>query len=69
MKAGQIVTYHQPAGEKSLGNGAVKHVAVITAVWSKDRVNLKVLPDCGEIQDRTSVPRAFHSGMAYGFEE
>lgn len=51
---GQIVKYIQPAGEKPY-NGHRDHPAIITAVWSETCVNLKVLFDCGPVEDRTSV--------------
>lgn len=68
-KVGAIVIFHQPEGEDSMGNGARKHPAIITRVWGPDCVNVKVLPDCGSVVDRTSVPRAFHSGQNWGFQE
>jgi hypothetical protein len=68
-RLGATVVYHQPPGEKSLGNGAKEHPAIITRVWGPDCVNIKVFPDCGEIVDRTSIPRAFYSGQNWGFQE
>lgn len=68
-KLGQVIIFHQPNSEKSLGNGATEHPAIITRVWGPDCVNLKVLPDCGIVCDRTSVPRAFHGGSSWGFRE
>lgn len=68
-RIGQMVTFHQSKHETSLGNGVMEHPAVITRAWGHDCVNLKVFPDCGSIVDRTSVPRAFHGGNAWGFSE
>jgi hypothetical protein len=39
----------------SNGNKEGPYAAIVTRVWSPTCVNLKVLPDCGEIYDSTSV--------------
>jgi hypothetical protein len=69
LQVGQIVVFYQGDQEASLGNGAMKHPAIITRVWGPDMVNLTVFPDCGSVTDRTSVPRAFHGGNSWGFVE
>jgi hypothetical protein len=56
-KVGLIVHYI-PNGRAEETNSAPYHPAVITRVWGTDEnacVNLKVLPDCGQPFDRTSV--------------
>jgi len=53
---GQIVVFVQPEHEQPF-NGHREHPAVVTAVWAADCVNLKVLFDCGPVEDRTSQLR------------
>lgn len=36
-------------------NGTFEHPGIVTRVWSDACVNVKVLPDCGELVDATSV--------------
>lgn len=46
------------ADERMTANGHHDHVqaGVVTQVWSPTCVNVKVLADCGEVFDVTSVP-------------
>ena len=53
---GRVVIYTQLKGE-NLHNGHADHPAIITRVWSPECVNLKVLFDCGPVEDQTSVVR------------
>ena len=39
--------------------------AIITRVWSAVCVNMKIIPDCGAMQDRTSV--VHHSANPAGY--
>lgn len=52
---GRIVLYREPG---FVSNGDNEHVAIITRVWTRDCVNLTVLPDCGAPVSKTSV--VFH---------
>jgi hypothetical protein len=56
MKVGEIVIFL--AGDDHVHNGTRAHPAIVTRVWgegARPYVNLKVLPDCGEPFDATSV--------------
>lgn len=56
LRVGHIVVFL--AGDDRVHNGTVEHPAIVTRVWGKGprpTVNLKVLPDCGEPFDATSV--------------
>jgi hypothetical protein len=56
MRVGTIVVFL--AGSDHVHNGSREHPAVVTRVWGEGPtplVNLKVLPDCGEPFDATSV--------------
>jgi len=41
--------------------------AIITRVWSHGCVNLKIIPDCGAMQDRTSVVHELLNPAGYHF--
>lgn len=41
--------------------------AIITRVWSAICVNLKIFPDCGAVQDRTSVCHQSANPVNYNF--
>lgn len=49
---GQIVTCVIVAGKS---NGHTQQPAIVTNVWSDSCVNIKVIPDCGDLFDATSV--------------
>lgn len=56
MTVGRIVVFL--AGDDHVHNGTREHPAIVTRVWGPGplpTVNLKVLPDCGEPFDATSV--------------
>jgi hypothetical protein len=41
--------------------------AVVTRIWSYGCVNLKIFPDCGPVQDRTSVVHQSLNTAGYHF--
>lgn len=41
--------------------------AIVTRVWSHGCVNLKIIPDCGPMQDRTSVVHVSLNPAGYHF--
>lgn len=41
--------------------------AIVTRVWSHGCVNLKIIPDCGAMQDRTSVVHQSLNYAGYSF--
>jgi hypothetical protein len=41
--------------------------AIVTRVWSHGCVNLKIIPDCGPMQDRTSVVHQSLNRAGYHF--
>lgn len=41
--------------------------AIITRVWSAICVNMKIIPDCGAMQDRTSVVHRSANPAGYHF--
>ena len=75
MKVGTIVIF--VAGDDHVHNCTREHPAVVTRVWSDDpddktpTVNLKVLPDCGEPFDATSVMhwKRLDYGATYVYHE
>lgn len=52
---GRIVIYHCDESKKQMNNNDIDAPAIITAVWSEQCVNLKVLLDGPEILWMTSV--------------
>lgn len=56
MRVGTVVVFM--AGNDHTHNGTREHPAIVTRVWgdgARPTVNMKVLPDCGEPFDATSV--------------
>ena len=53
---GRIVHYYTSMGSQwSNGVGNGPYPAVVTRVWTPTCINLKVLPDCNEPFDATSI--------------
>jgi|SRR6185369_15475227 len=42
--------------------------AIVTRVWSPICVNIKIIPDCGPMQDRTSVVHQSANPAGYHFK-
>ncbi len=57
MQKGDIV-YYRAASQAEIFNGMDVHCALITHVWNAQCLNLKVMPDCGAVFDKTSVQQA-----------
>ena len=65
MKLGTIVVF----GKRS-SNGAEEHPAIVTRVWGDGEtptVNIKVIPDCGEPFDATSIQHWKSQGWGSGY--
>ena len=60
VKVGDIVLYTPPVTDKTaFSNGHPGPVAaIITRIWGgePETVSLKIVPDCGPLEDRGSVP-------------
>jgi hypothetical protein len=55
-RVGEIVTHRTRDANKRY-NGDNDHPALVTRVCSENCVNLKVLPDCGDVYDVSSQSR------------
>lgn len=53
---------------KSNGNDEGPIAAVVTRVWSSVCVNIKIIPDHGPMQDRSSVTHASANPAGYHFK-
>jgi hypothetical protein len=68
-RVGEIVLFTPNPGDttaKSNYNDS-EIAAIVTRVWSHGCVNLKIIPDCGPMQDRTSVVHWSLNGAGYNF--
>lgn len=67
---GQMVLFMpNPKDEVAMSNrNEIDYVpAIITRIWSEKTVNLKIVPDCGPMQDRTSVSHISNNPAGYHF--
>lgn len=67
---GQVVLF-MPTIDDSVGrsNHNDDYIpAIITRIWSPGVVNLKIIPDCGPMQDRTSVSHISFNTGTYHFK-
>lgn len=67
MRVGTVAVFLGAADQAH--NGTREHPALVTRVWGPGptpTVNLKVLPDCGEPFDATSVPHWKTCGWPVG---
>lgn len=63
-----VVFIPNPGDEVAKSNHNTDGVAaVVTRVWSHGCVNLKIFPDCGPVQDRTSVVHQSLNQAGYHF--
>lgn len=62
-QVGEIALYFpNPDDKVAKANSNDDYIpAIITRVWSDTCVNLKIFPDCGSVQDRTSVVHQKHN--------
>ena len=72
MRVGTVVVFLAPRDKAS--NGTQEHPAIVTRVWGNEEfptVNMKVLPDCGEPFDATSVRHWKNGGwpVEYAYRE
>lgn len=57
VAVGDVVLYTPPVTDKTaFSNGHPGPIAaIVTRVWINETVNLKIVPDCGPVEDRSSV--------------
>lgn len=71
-KVGDIVKFHPHKDDKvSFSNGHPGPIAaIVTRVWPGDdgMVNLKIVPDCGPMEDRGSVRPKSDKQLSYCYE-
>lgn len=57
-KVGDVVLFHPPGSDtvarSNSNDGPI--AAIVTRVWNASTVNLKIVPDLGAVEDRSSVP-------------
>lgn len=66
---GEIVLFTSNPGDEVAKSNYNKDeiAAIVTRVWSETCVNLKIVPDCGPMQDRTSVVHFTSNPAGYHF--
>ena len=69
-KVGEIVLFTaNPDDSIAKSNHNTEAIpAIITRVWSEVCVNVKIVPDCGPMQDRTSVVHESANPAGYHFK-
>jgi|SRR5690242_11143876 len=66
---GEIVLFTANPGDEIAHSNFNKDEipAIVTRVWSHGCVNIKIIPDCGPMQDRTSVVHQSLNPAGYHF--
>lgn len=66
---GEIVLFTPNPGDEVARSNYNKGeiAAIVTRVWSHGCVNIKIIPDCGAMQDRTSVVHQSLNKAGYSF--
>lgn len=60
LKLGDVVKFRIPSHQRKDFSGCKWAPAIVTRVWGSSCVNVKVIPDCGELFNAVSV------GVGYG---
>lgn len=63
-----VIFFPNPDDSVAKSNGATQCAAIVTQVWSSICVNLKIIPDNGPMQDRSSVTHFSANPVGYHFK-